>query len=148
MSRRISFIVGSLILFLVFIWILHWAQSLPPSGQILNLSRDVAIGILGSIAASCAFYSALELLLYLSDASGRAELARIKRFEEQYGISDVLLNKSGDNAIGLYQSSIKEARTRVWAMGISNNQFIDQHWDRIKIRKMENPTLEVKILFF
>lgn len=148
MPKRIPFVVMSVFLFLVIIWILLWVQSLGQGARVWGLNRDVAIGVLASVAASCAFYAVLETGIHISDSSGRAELTRLSRFEDQYGISDALLNKSGDNAIELYRKSIQEAKIRVWAMGISNNQFIDQHWTNIKARKLQEPLLNVTVLFF
>ena len=148
MPKRIAFVIGSIIAFLILIWILNWAQSLAINDRILNINRDIAIGILGSIAASCAFYCIIESFIHFSDTAGRTHLMRLMRFEETYGISDVIPNKSGKDAIDLYTSSIKDAQVRVWAMGISNNQFIDQHLKNIQARKLLKPTLDVKILFF
>lgn len=143
-----AFIVGAVILGLAALLLTVGVQDLPDNARVLNFERPVLLSIMTSVAASAAFFAVIETLRYFSDQKTAAITQRLERFEKELGIRDVFSSKSEREIVRKYKRAVAGARTRVWAVGLSNNQFLEQHSDTIKQQRRAHANLDVRVHFF
>lgn len=146
--RALPYIICSLILMLVVLLIIVGVQDLPEQSRILNLQPMVLLSILASVAASSAFFTIVEVFRALTERASAKEAARLERFEKELGIKDVFSSKSQREIIKIYKEAVSNAQSRIWAVGLSNNQFLEQHQTTIKLRRHAYPALDVRVHFF
>lgn len=143
-----TFIVGGVLFTLVAIILTISIQDLPETTTILALDRTSWLSIMTSVAASGTFLVAVEVYRALADRHAREQAARLHRLEVELGIRDVFSSKSDGNIIAAYKVAMANARSRVWAMGLSNNQFLEQHSATLKARRRLHPNLDIRLYFF
>lgn len=123
-------------------------QDMPEQMRILNFDRNVLLSIVASLSASGAFFLVVESFRSWNESIISRDADRLKKIEETLGIKGVFTSKSQAEAIAEYKKRINDAKSRIWAVGLSNNQFLEQHSAVIKVRKQSHPFLDVRVFFF
>lgn len=150
MTTRPFFITGAVaIIFILFaLYMTIWVQDMPPDGRILNMQQPVLLSVVTSVAASAVFFFVVEALRSYIDRDTVENASRLHRLQNEIGIREVYASKSQREIIAEYKRTIATARYRIWALGLSNNQFVDQHSLAIRHRKHAYPGLDVRVHFF
>lgn len=144
----LPFILGSIVLTLATLLVVVGFQDMPESARFLNFERAVLLSITTSMAASGVFFAVVESFRALTDRHSAKISERLKHLERDLGIQDVFSSKSQRETIEKYKLTIASACFRIWAVGLSNNQFLEQHSAIIKQRRRSKPALDVRVHFF
>lgn len=147
---RLIYICVGVIIFLLSGWVaiyLFEALKNDPSHLVLGIPTTYWIGLVGSVSASGIFFSVSESLRWSFDSSVYRQHQRLQYFERHVGLIDFFDQKGSDSANSDYSNAIKKAEYRVWAFGISNGEFINEHLDTIIQKKKKLATLDVCICF-
>lgn len=149
LSRFIYLIVGVLV-FVTSGWLTVVsviALSEDSTHQVMGIPTSIWIGTLGSISASGIFFTISEALRWLFDSTVSRNYQRLRFYEETVGIKDFFSQKGGESANSDYRQAIASAKHRVWAFGISNGEFLTEHFDKLIEKKKRQPALDVCISF-
>lgn len=148
MTNKPYFLYAAFVLFLLALLIIVGIQDTEDNSRIWNFEKAVALSIMVSIAASAIFFFIVEFFRFLFDRALSKELQKLKMLEETHGIEKIYLSKSEPEVINDYKSTISNAKKRIWALGLSNNQFVEQHLASIKDRMHKHNDLDVRVVFF
>ncbi len=143
-----SFLLGAIVFTLLFLLATVGVQDLPDNSRIANFDKTVLLAMLTSVAASGAFFIVIETFRLITDKSQAQLRTRLARFETEFGLIDIFHSKSQNEAIQAYTAAVADSTFRIWAIGISNNQFLDQHSHSIKVRRTLYPDLDLRVYFF
>lgn len=149
-ASRVIYLLVGLLIFVVCGWLT--AVAVPtlandPNHSLLGIPTGVWIGTLGSISASGIFFSVSETLRWAFDRSIARNYERLRFYEDTVGIKDYFSQKGSEEANKDYGDAIASAKTRVWAFGISNGEFISSHLSELINKKKKFPQLDVCICF-
>jgi len=142
-SKLISLFVIGLIAMLIFLL----AASYKGTESFLGIPIFSWIGVAGSVLAAFIF----SLLVWIIELLGQAKT----RFHEEYynsigrtqGVKDVISQRGDDNTVNLYSKCLKKARTRAWAIGMSNNHLVRQHTD-VFLELIQSHEIDIVIVFW
>jgi hypothetical protein len=121
--------------------------TIDPNKKFLAIPLNIWVGIIGSIAASGIFFTITESLRWIFDKSVDENFKRLFYFEQTLGIKSVFSQKGGPDAKKDYKSAIASAKSRVWAFGVSNGEFIKDNLDAIVAAKKLRPKLDIEVCF-
>jgi hypothetical protein len=124
------------------------AQAMGPNETFLTFKRDVCVAVTCSLAASGAFFAVFEWLRGKAETREARDAESFRRIQRGLGVREIFNSKTQGEAIASYRDAVRNARLRVWALGRSNDQFLDQHALSIKERKISHPNLDVRVFCF
>jgi hypothetical protein len=137
-AMLLTFVVSLLLLLLT---------DVSPTETVLNVSKAAMLGVSGSFFAASLFL----LLQSLIDAVAGAKEDVYKRYYEavadRYGVKALFSQRGGDDVISLYSRLIASARSRIWAVGMTNRHFLLQHEEPI-IEALRSHRIDVRISFW
>jgi hypothetical protein len=113
-----------------------------------GLSKAAWLGVSGSIFASAVFWLVQGTMYLFSEAKKDTYEETYTRVVQECGLTTIFGRKGGDQATKEYKRAIKEARERIWAIGMSNKHFTLQHMDTILDLIKRESSLEVVIAFW
>lgn len=113
----------------------------------LNVSKAALLGVSGSIFAASAFLFLQSLVDAISGTAENVYHTYYRDLADRCGLKSLFSQRGGDDVISLYSSLISRARSRVWAVGMTNRHFLLQHKDAL-IEVLRSHQVDVRISFW
>lgn len=145
-GRLLYLFVGLLVSFCS-AWALTALAKTPGYTLVLGIPIPYVLGIVGSICASAMFFIITELLRWWADSSQSSIAAQFDTLTRRMGLRHIYRQKGGDDAKKSYARAIAGAKSRVWAFGLSNGEFIKEHGQILRDKLAKNSHFDVTIVF-
>lgn len=125
-SEIIAIILSAAISFLLFALIEKNKQ-----GIFWGISVDSWRAVASSIFAASLFLFIQWIIAQLKHTEDNFYKIQYVNLIENNGIKSIYYQRGGENIIALYKQLIANSKRRIWAIGMTNNHFCDQHFDNI-----------------
>ena len=123
--RRARIAAIALTLLIAYLVIVAWR------GSVLGLSESTVVAVGGAIFGSAIFLAIEAAVSAVSRAADAADQELAGRLVARAGIRDIYLQRGDDDASVSYGQLIRAARERVWAVGMTNHKFTEQHLSQV-----------------
>jgi hypothetical protein len=105
------------------------------------------LGVAGGVLASAFFFIVYEVIAAIQNAERRANDLYFEEIHTKFGVKKIY-QKRGDEITGrLYKAKIEKAKSRIWAIGMSNGAFLTQNLDTLRNLLLIGE-LDVRIAFW
>lgn len=111
--------------------IMYVAENAEDTASFAGLSRASWFNVAGSLLATALFLFIQGLINLVRGAEEAVYKDKYQLFVEQHGLKDLFQQRGSGDAVHLYGRLIESARARVWAAGMTNRHFADQHSERL-----------------
>lgn len=118
-----------------------------PSETFLSISRQSWHAIVGSILAASLFLCIHSLIGLLRTARTDVHSTFYKNIAEDFGLLSIFAQRGQDDAQAIYATLLKGAHNRVWAFGITNKHFLQQHSSTL-VDLMRHRQIDIVISFW
>jgi hypothetical protein len=122
------------------------------SAPFCGINADSWRAVAGSIFAASLFLTIQSFIFYLKDTKESLYKKQYDKIIEENGIKSIYTQRGGNDVIGIYENLIKNSERRIWAIGMTNNHFCKQHFDKIldkmDTNKSSGKTIDVVISFW
>lgn len=125
-----------------------WVQAETQSFRLFGMSRVTLLAVGSSMLASTIFWILHELLSLLKTTPEKVESEYFERLQKSAGIHSVHPQRGGEDAQRAYSRMIARARNRIWAVGMTNGAFVDQHFEKLISRCRERRGIDARICYW
>ena len=96
--------------------------------------------VFGSLLAASIFLLVQFIIRITGEAKDKIHKEQYNHLCEEQGIKKIYAQRGSNEIVDLYKSLIKKSSRRVWAIGMTNRHFCDQHFDIIlpKIKSIKD----------
>ena len=125
-ARASPWLVASIILGLSFVIVFAF-EGQAAKDVFLSISKGTWLSVAGSLLASALFLFLHNVLAMLQEARSQVPEQYFARVHDSFGLKEVYRQRGGDEIRQLYLQLLGNAKRRVWAVGMTNNSFLEQH---------------------
>ncbi|NUQ77827.1 MAG: hypothetical protein HUU21_30190 [Polyangiaceae bacterium] len=115
----------------VFSLILFIAAEVSPTEGTWGISKASWLSVCGGVFASFLFLCIQSMLSALKATNRDMYKAAFNELVEKHGIKTVFSQRGSDDVITLYRKLLSSPRRRIWAIGMTNKHFVDQHLESL-----------------
>lgn len=113
----------------------------------LSIPKATWVAVTASVLASTLFFCIQSLINYLRDG----EICTYKHFYERiidgFGVKEIYDQRGCSEIKEVYKLQISESTKRIWAFGMTNRHFVDQHFNKI-IELITSKDIDVLITYW
>jgi hypothetical protein len=113
----------------------------------MGVSKAGVLAVLGSSLASVLFFIFHGLLSAIQETPRTVGEQFTQRVRDHFGIVDVFQQRGGEVATEQYRSLLKTAKRRVWAIGITNRRFLQNHYRFLPDVLRRSKDMDIRVVF-
>lgn len=125
-SEIIALILSAMISFLIFSIVEKYK-----SGDYWGISIESWRAVASSIFAASLFLFIQWIIDQLKSSENNLYKNKYEEVIDKNGIKHVYYQRGGEKIISIYKELIKNSKKRVWAIGMTNNHFCEQHFKNV-----------------
>ncbi|MCA6128689.1 hypothetical protein [Thalassolituus oleivorans] len=147
-AKASPWLAAGIIIFISILIVLNVEGRSGSGPLLLGLSKSSLLAISGSILASSLFW-VVNRVIHLLDTSQKSVVNDyFKHTHDEFGLKHIFDQRGGQDILNLYKELLTKAERRIWAIGMTNQSFTQQHLPIILQRCEHISGIEVKLLFW
>lgn len=113
----------------------------------LFIPKNTWTAVTGSVLASTIFLCIQWLISKLQEAEKDTYLFSYERLVDLNGIKDIHSQRGNPEILALYRKCVENAERRIWAIGMTNRHFKNQHYSNALVLAQKSK-IDIKIAFW
>jgi hypothetical protein len=142
-----SYIIFSLLITIIFFLLTALLKYIPDGNEFLGLSKAIWMAISGSVLASAIFAFFFGGINYFRAAKEKMEENYFKKYHNGFGIKSIYSQRGNEEVSKEYSDLLKNAKSRIWAIGIDNHNFCNDHIDILKHKFQTKASIDILVCF-
>jgi len=122
-------------------------KKIPEGNEILGLSKAIWIAISGSVLASAIFTILFGSINYFIAAKEKMEEDYFKKYHNEFGIKTIYSQRGNEEVCKEYSDLLSKAKSRIWAIGIDNSNFYNDHIGILKYKFQTETLIDILVCF-
>jgi hypothetical protein len=115
--------------------------------RLINKSKNSWLSVTASMFAATLFLFLQSFMNLINSTEDNLYKLKYEEFVETFKLKEIFPQRGSIDIVNLYQKLTKKAEKRIWAIGMTNRHFIDQHKDSIT-KALQNHNIDIVIAFW
>jgi hypothetical protein len=142
-SNMVLLVISFIISFLLF----KIAENSDATGKFMGLSDESWLSVTASMFAATLFLFLQSFIGLISATEENVYRQKYREYVDTFELRNIFSQRGAPDILAVYESIIRNATKRIWAIGMTNRHVIDQHTDSI-VNAIRRHPIDVRIAFW